>query len=156
MRRGTMYCVLARRTHAVLSAHDGVDLPVCHSLIHAVNFESQNVLPRQTAAVAGQKRAERSLMGTCNLHASSHRLGYYMYIFAKTFCPGKWSFEVPRSVRRGKYLLCCLGFRRWVCSHAVYRSLRATSRSARDLLYYEKVGKFFVTSAMNKVEKFPL
>ena len=45
------------RTHAVLWAHDSVDLPVCHSLIHAVNFEYQNVLSRQTAAVAGQKRA---------------------------------------------------------------------------------------------------
>ena len=50
------HCVLAR-THAVLWAHDSVDLPVCHSLIHAVNFEYQNVLSRQTAAVAGQKRA---------------------------------------------------------------------------------------------------
>ena len=48
---------LCSRTHAVLWAHDSVDLPVCHSLIHAVNFEYQNVLSRQTAAVAGQKRA---------------------------------------------------------------------------------------------------
>ena len=62
-----MYCVLAR-THAVSWAHGAVDLPVCRSLIHAVNFESQNALPRQTAAVAGQKRAERSLMGAWNLH----------------------------------------------------------------------------------------
>ena len=44
-------------SHAVLWAHDSVDLPLCHSLIHAVNFEYQNVLSRQTAAVAGQKRA---------------------------------------------------------------------------------------------------
>ena len=96
------YCVLAR-AHAVSWAHGAVDLPVCLSLIHAVNFESQNVLPRQTAsaAVAGQERAERSLVGTWNLHASSHPLGYYMYIFAKTCCPGKLSFKVPRSERRG-------------------------------------------------------
>ena len=53
---GQRHYVLAR-THAVLWAHDSVDLPVCHSLIHAVNFEYQNVLSRQTAAVAGQKRA---------------------------------------------------------------------------------------------------
>ena len=45
--------------HAVSWAHGAVDLPVCLSLIHAVNFESQNVLPRQTAsaAVAGQKES---------------------------------------------------------------------------------------------------
>ena len=82
--------VLCSRTHArgLVSTHNGVDLPVCHSLIHAVNFESQNVLPRQTAAVAEWKRAERSLLGrlsTWILHASSHRLGYYIfYIFTKT------------------------------------------------------------------------
>ena len=57
--------------------------------------ESQNVLPRQTAAVAGQKRAERSLTGTWNLHTSSLRLGYYMYIFAKTYCPGNGVFKFP-------------------------------------------------------------
>ena len=70
---------------------------VCHSLIHAVNFDSQNVLPRQTATVAGQKRAERSRMGTWNLHATFHRLGYYMmYIFAKTYCQenGVWSSQI--------------------------------------------------------------
>ena len=44
-------------SHAVLWAHDSVDLPVCNSLIHAVNFEYLNVLSRQTAAVAGEKRA---------------------------------------------------------------------------------------------------
>ena len=104
------YCVLAR-TLAVSCAHGAADLPVCRSLIHAVNFQSQNVLPRQTAAVAGQKRAERILMGTWNLHASSHRLEYYMYIFAKTCCPGKLSFEVPRSERRGLHLVCSVGFR---------------------------------------------
>ena len=75
MKQLATYCVLAR-THAVSWANGAVDLPGCRSLIHAVNFESQNVLPRQTAAVAGQKRAERSLMDTWNLHASSHRLGY--------------------------------------------------------------------------------
>ena len=59
--------------HAVSCAHDGVGLQVCHSQIHAVNFKSQIVLPRQTAAIAGQKSAERSLMGhgIC-MHAISH------------------------------------------------------------------------------------
>ena len=105
--------ILCSRLHArrLVGARCGVDLPLCHSLIHAVNFESQNVLPRQTAAVAGQKRAERSLMGTWNLHARAYRLGYFMYIFAKIYCPGKWSFEVPRTDRRGKYLVCYVGFR---------------------------------------------
>ena len=95
---GQSTCVLAR-TPAVSLAQDG--LPVCRSLMYAANFESQNVLPRQTAAVGGQKRAERSLMGTWNLHATGFSpLGYYIYIFAKP-CPGKWSFKVPRSERRG-------------------------------------------------------
>ena len=73
--------VLCSRTHAfaVSWGHDGVGrsasaVCICRSLSHAANFESQNVLPRQTAAVARQKRAERSFVGTWNLHASSHRL----------------------------------------------------------------------------------
>ena len=77
-----------------------------------------------------EPRSERSLMGTWNLHARSHRLGYYIYIFAKTYCPRKWSFEVPRSERRG----CCVGFRSWVCTHThdtVCGSLWATSERKR-------------------------
>ena len=52
---------------------------VRHSLhlMRAVNFESEYVLPRRTAAIAGQQRAERNLVGIWNMYASTHRLGYY-------------------------------------------------------------------------------
>ena len=65
------------RTHA----HHLVGARWCRSAsmpqpVPCRQLQIQNVLPRQTAAVAGQKRAERSLMGTWNLHASSHRPGY--------------------------------------------------------------------------------
>ena len=133
-------------SHAVSWAHDVVDLPVCHSLIHAVNFEAQNVLPGQTAAVAGQKRAERSLMGTWNLHASSHRLGYYIFTFLPRpmLLPRKmefWSFQIWEK-RIILSMLC------WVQELSVHThdtvcgSLWATSQSTRDMLHYETFGNF--------------
>ena len=78
------------------------------------------------------------------LHASSHRLGYYMYIFAKTCCPGKLSFEVPRSERKR----IILSMQCWIQELSVHTydavcgSLWATSKSTRDILHYETAGNF--------------
>ena len=135
------HCVLTR-THAVLWAHDSADLPVCHSLIHAGNFEYQNVLSRQTAAVAGQKRAAQwkephgYMESACKFSPS----GILHLHFCHDLLPKKmkfWSSQIWE-----KTMLCWIQELSVHTHDAVCGSLWATSRSARDILHYETVGNF--------------
>ena len=52
-------------------------------------------------------------MGTWKLHASSHRLGYYIYIFAKTYCQENEVLKIPDLREKDAVL----DSRSWVCTH---------------------------------------
>ena len=83
-----------------------------------------------------------------------------MCIFAKTYCPGKWSFEVPGPDRReaDNTSMPCWILELSVHTHdAVFGSLRATKARVRGTCYIMKqLAIFFVTNAMksNMVERF--
>ena len=82
-RRGNVLCS-CMHTRRLMSTRwcRSATVPACHSLIHAVTFESQDVLLRQTFAVAGQKF---SPSGILHVH------------FCQDLLPREiWSFEVPR------------------------------------------------------------
>ena len=147
------HCVLAR-THTVLWAHDSVDLPVCHSLIHAVNFEYQNVLSRQTAAVAGLKRAAQwkeshgYMESACKFSPS----GILHLHFCQDLLPKKmefWSCQIWE-----KRMLC------WIQELSVhthmmqYVEVCELLAGAQETYYIMKQLSIFVTSAMNMVESF--
>ena len=70
--------------------------------------------------------------------------------FCQDLLPRKmefWSSQIWK-----KKIKCFVGFRSWVCSHAVCWSLWATSQSTRDILHYETVGIF--CDKRNVVESF--
>ena len=147
------HCVLARM-HAVSRwAHDSVDLPVCHSLIHAVNFEYQNLLSRQTAAVAGLKRAAQwkeshgYMESACKFSPS----GILHLHFCQDLLPKKmefWSSQIWE-----KRMLCWIQMS--VHTHMMqYVEVRELPAGAQETYYIMKQLAIFVTSAMNMVESF--
>ena len=102
--------VFSHARTAVLWAHDSVDLPVFHSLIHAVSFESPECLVKADSCGCGTEES-RAVKGASWVHGICMQVltvwDITFTFFAKTYCPRKWSFEVPRSERRG----CYVGFR---------------------------------------------
>ena len=148
------------RTPAVSWAHDGVDLPVYHSLIHAANFEVSECLAKEDSCRYGTEESWKDphgLMG--RLHGVCLQV-LTVWIRHVHFCqdvlPTKMEFWCSQISEKGILLnMLCLSQELSVHRHdAVCESLWATSQSTKDLLHYETVGDFFVTNAMNMVESF--